>query len=66
LQDDIPVQKGQLPLDQESEGDTYVMKKVDAWGKFLARILGIEVGSWIKPCNEAAIPDERVTIKKEC
>jgi hypothetical protein len=48
------------------ERDTYVRKKVDAWGKFLARILGMEVGLLIKPCKEAAIPDERVTTKKEC
>jgi len=43
-----------------------VRKKVDAWGKFVARILGIEVGLLIKPSNEAMSPDERVTIKKEC
>jgi hypothetical protein len=68
LQDDISGQQGKSALDHGilSERDAYVRKKVDAWGKFVARMLGIEVGLSTNPFNEAAIPDERVTTKNEC
>ncbi len=41
-------------------------KKLEALGKFCARRLGIEDGSLTRSGRVAMIPDESVTIKKEC
>lgn len=45
---------------------TYVKKKLEAWGKFVASKLGTEAGFFTRAGKAAMIPDERVTIKKEC
>jgi len=43
-----------------------VRKKVDAVGKFVAKIPGIEVGFWESSSREAMIPEDNDTIRKPC
>lgn len=45
---------------------TYVKKNVEACGRPCAKTDAIDVGLFNKDCNEAMIPDERVTTKNEC
>lgn len=45
---------------------THVRKKLDALGKFCARIVGMDDGSSTRSGREAMIPDANVTIKNEC
>lgn len=42
------------------------MKKVDAVGRFVARMEAIEVGFSVRGLMAATRPDERVVIRKAC
>ena len=44
---------------------THVKKKVEACGKFCARVVGIDDGFCVNAPMEERIPEERVTIMKE-
>ena len=44
----------------------YVIKNVEASGRFFASNVGIDVGLLTKLGSEAMIPDERVTMRKPC
>lgn len=45
---------------------THVRKKVDALGRFCARMVGMDPGLLSKSVSELTIPEDRVTTKKEC
>lgn len=45
---------------------THVRKKVDAWGSFVARRLGMPVGFFTRLGSAAIIPELIYTIKKLC
>lgn len=46
-------------------GKTYVRKKLDALGRFLASRAGIPLGSLTRSGSAVMIPDERVTTRNE-
>lgn len=52
--------------DQGSDKQTYVRKKVDAWGRYFANRFGMELGFWRRLGKAAMIPELSVTIKNEC